>query len=499
MMRTLRSHQELAMSLLRQSLSTGHRRPMLCAPTGAGKTVIAAAIADGALRKAKRVIICVPALSLIDQTVDAFRQEGIVNIGVMQGYHELTNWAEPVQVCSIQTLQRRSIPEADVVMIDEAHRWYKFYGTWMSDPAWAKKPFIGLSATPWSRGLGKHFDDLLIPTTTKDLIDTGYLSKFRVFAPSHPDLSKVRSTRNSFGEADFHEGDLAEEMGKPQIVADVVNTWLQKGEGRSTLCFAVDRAHAKQLEMAFAQAGVRTAYIDSYTDRQERLKIAADFHSGDVKLVCNVGCLTTGIDWDVRCIILARPTKSEMLFTQIIGRGLRTAEAKDDCLILDHSDTHLRLGFVTDIHHTTLDTGRIKKASERQPKEALPKECSKCTFLKPAKVHVCPACGFTPAKQANVECVDGDLVEMTSKAKPKKKEASSQEKYYFFAQLKGYAKRKGYGNGWASNKFRDKFGVWPNAYSDVDPCEPTPTTMSWIKSRNIAYAKRNGGSNARAA
>ena len=84
-------------------------------------------------------------------------------------------------------------------------------------------------------------------------------------------------------------------------------------------------------------------------------------------------CLTTGVDWDVRCIILARPTKSEMLYVQIVGRGLRTADGKADCLILDHSDTTLRLGFVTDIHHERLDPGTRKAGSARR--EQSPSRC----------------------------------------------------------------------------------------------------------------------------
>jgi DNA repair protein RadD len=122
-------------------------------------------------------------------------------------------------------------------------------------------------------------------------------------------------------------------MDKDALVADVVDTWLQRAEGRPTFCFAVNRVHANHLQQKFLAAGVQAGYVDAYTDKDERREVARQFHAGEIKVVCNVGVLTTGIDWDVRCIILARPTKSEMLFVQMIGRGLRTADGKNDCLI----------------------------------------------------------------------------------------------------------------------------------------------------------------------
>src|ERR1700726_1378804 len=130
MKRELRPHQSQAIEMLRQSFGSGKRRPVLQAPTGFGKTRLAAALVEGALAKQKRVIFTVPALSLVDQTLKAFWDDGVRDVGVIQGTHAMTDWSRPVQVASVQTLQRRQIPEADVVLIGECHRWFDCYEDW---------------------------------------------------------------------------------------------------------------------------------------------------------------------------------------------------------------------------------------------------------------------------------------------------------------------------------------------------------------------------------
>jgi superfamily II DNA or RNA helicase len=484
MKRELRPHQTRAIEMLRESLRSGKGKLILQAPTGFGKTLLGAAVVERALARQKRVIYTVPALSLVDQTLQALWEEGIRDVGVIQGTHAMTDWSRPIQVASVQTLQRRQLPHADVALIDECHHWFEFYERWMKDPAWQSRPFIGLSATPWTRGLGQYFNDLIVAATTQELISGGYLSPFRVFAPSHPDLTKVRTLAG-----DYHEADLSGVMNDAHLLADVVDTWRRRAENRSTFCFAVDRAHAKHLQAKFEEAGISTGYIDAYTSTNERNEIKRRFHDGSIRVVCNVGCLTTGVDWDVRCIVLARPTKSEILFVQIIGRGLRTAEGKEDCLILDHSDTHLRLGFVTDIYHEVLDDGRTRAKPKATDRVRLPKECPQCAFLKPPGTSKCPACGFKTEAVDSTKVADGELVEITGRNN-RKDAASNDERASFYAQLKGYAQERGYSSGWAAHKFREKFGDWPNDCRNVPAVEPTLKVRSWIKSRQIAWAKR---------
>jgi superfamily II DNA or RNA helicase len=488
----LRPHQVNLIENIWTALGEGERRIVAQAATGFGKTIAAAAITANVLEQRKRVLFAVPAISLIDQTVEKFWAAGITDIGVIQSDHPMTDYSKLVQIASVQTLQRRyqagdgvsrSGPAADLVIIDEVHRRHKFYDEWLSSTAMADVPVIGLSATPWTRGLRKHFDKLIIGATTKELIDSGYLSKFRVFAPASPDLSNVRTVAG-----DYREDDLGRAMNKDGLVADVVDTWIERAENQPTLCFAVDRAHAKHLQAKFQAAGITAGYVDAYTDRTERKRIEAVFHRGEIKVVCNVGCLTTGIDWDVRCIILARPTKSQMLFVQMIGRGLRTADGKDDCLILDHSDNHIRLGFVTDIHHDELDDGKSRPKAEPKAIEALPKKCPSCTFLKPPKLLVCPSCGFKPEPKCTIVNREGELVELTDRATVNAV-AQAKDKIRFYQELRGYAATRGYKCGWTAHKFKEKHGHWPRGLDHLAPLEPSPTTLSWIRSRNIAWAR----------
>jgi DNA repair protein RadD len=490
--RTLRLYQETALDLLRESLRTGHRRPILQLPTGAGKTRIAAEIVLGSLIKERRAIFVVPRISLIEQTAAAFEREGIWNVGVIQGHHYRTNPNAPVQIASAQTLVRRDIPSTDIVIIDECHLQFKLITEWIATTAWATIPFVGLSATPWSRGLGKTYDDLIRPVSIQELIDDEFLSPFRVFAPPAPDLTGVRTVAG-----EFNQGDLSDACDKTEIVADVVRTWFEKGENRPTLCYGVDRKHAQHLQERFIEAGVTTEYIDCDTPLFEREEIFERFRANETKLICNVATLDTGIDLDVRCIIDARPTKSRIRFVQTIGRGLRPGEGKDHLIILDHAGNHQRLGLVTNIHFDALDDGeRGRNLDKGQPDREPPiKLCPECRCVLPPRARECPACGAEIFAATEVAERDGELVELGSHLSGSVSDRHSQEcakKDLWHGALVKIAKQKGYARGWAAHKYREKFGAWPSMAYPPER-EPTVEILNWVRSRNIAYAKARQG------
>lgn len=549
-LRTLRPHQQTGLDGLLQSVQQGLTRPLLAAPTGYGKTEVAAHLIAHARNNGRRIAFVVPALSLVDQTFDRLRGNGFdpTDMGVMQADHPWRRPHAPIQIATAQTLGRRSRPLVDEAIIDEAHMQHEAVRAWINDPSCAGMPFYGLSATPGSRGLGKLYTNLVAPITTAELIEQGYLAPMQVFAPSKPDLEGVATVGD-----DWNQGELAERVDVPHLVADVVETWLSRGAGRPTLCFATGRRHARSLYTKFLAAGVAAAYVDADTPREERDEIGRKLGAGELQVAVNIGCLTTGIDWDVRCIVLARPTKSRMLFVQMIGRGLRTADGKADCLILDHSDTHARLGMVTDIRFE-LDDGKPKPKAKRQEKDEdalpLPTVCPCCSALMPAKVETCPACGsampmptiytvdgkLTPFGRAHIddtmarlkaagvrvrlrddgmlgagpaEAITPDLRDMIAKNRdhlirqlraklPAKVRLAEFGKQAVHAMLMQHADEHGYKPGWVAQKYRAIFDVWPRGLDEDWRQPPSPELRAWLTSERIKWASRKEVSHAAA-
>lgn len=475
--RDLRPHQAKAIDMLRHSLAQGNRRVVLQAATGFGKTLTAAKIIERACAKGKRVLFTVPRLSLVDQTVKEFMREGITDIGVIQANHPRTNPLAQVQVASVQTLARRPVSDDfGLVMVDECHEAFEVIHDMMD--RWQSVHFVGLSATPWTKGMGLRWNDLVQSITIGELIEAGFLSKFVAYAPDVPDLSDV-----AISKGDYAEGPAAEIMAGKALMASVVETWLAKGENRPTLLFGVNRAHAKAMQEQFEAAGVAAGYCDANVDSVERQHLGRQFAAGDVKVACSVRTLTTGIDWPVSCIIDAAPTRSEMLHVQKIGRGLRVNPGTEDLIILDHAGNSLRLGLVTDIFHDKLDTTRKGERQERTQKaEKLPKECANCAALVASRV--CPFCGHERKPQPGVDTIDGELVQISGKNRT----FTTAEKQAWWSGIQTIKIARGKSDGWAAHTYRDKFGVWPRGL-DPWPGNATPEMWNFVKAKAIRYAK----------
>jgi DNA repair protein RadD len=494
--RTLHPYQNAVLDNLRHSWSrqkaAGRPIRTVCQlPTGGGKTVVQATLSNTAIDHARAIGrsttigVIEPRISLVDQTVVQMQGAGIRwhDIGVIQADHKRANAMASLFVCSPQTMLNRSTPPFDLLLVDECHEGHKWTREFLM--AHPEVPAIGWSATPWAKGMANYWNDLVIGATQQGLIDQGFLANFKAFAPPSgvlPDLFSIATSEQAHGK-DYVVEQLSAEMQKPKLVADAIDTWSTMAKGRPTLTYAVDRAHARVLQEQFCAAGVEAAYIDAKTDVVERERIRLESQRGRIEVVVSIGCLTMGIDWPwVSCIQLLRPTKSEILYVQIVGRGLRKSEGKDYCLILDHTRTTEKLGLVTNIHHDLLDDGKPKISSGGEREEAKPHECPACHMLKPPKHSTCPNCGFTAQRQNKVTTQEGYLAEVT-----KAKKYTMSEKQSFYSGLLHYARLKGYKAGWAANKYRAKHGVWPRKLQKI-ATEPRVEVLNFIKSQNIAWA-----------
>ncbi|ECO1060436.1 DEAD/DEAH box helicase [Salmonella enterica subsp. enterica serovar Senftenberg] len=491
--------QERALDMLRRDWKS-HNTFMVYAPTGSGKTGLAAFIVDGFVSRGMRVLFCAPYTILIGQTANRFVEYGLPGdeIGYIWADHPNYDPDRKIQIASADTLIRRVFPDnIDLLIIDEAHLRKKRILQDIERLREKGVKVIGLSGTPFSPFLGKYYDRLIKPTTIGELIQRGDLSKYEFYAPTKPDLKGVKTSPSLQYGTDYNEAQLAEIMCGSTLVGDIVQNWLENGRDLPTIAFCVNVDHANFLTIQFNQAGVNAEVMTADTPAEERQTIIHRFETGATKIIVSVGVLVAGFDSDVRCIIYARPTKSEIRWLQALGRGLRTAPGKESCLIFDHSGTVHRLGYPDSIEYDDLpgksdgmEEGARRAAEERA--EKLPHECSQCHFMKLAGVYVCPKCGHKPLAG---EDIDTDTGRKLKKLGGEQRQPTKAEKQAWWSQIKFYQRqrvslgKKPVSDAWCAHTFRERFGEWPNGLSDY-PMDITPTVSNFIKHKRISFAKR---------
>lgn len=490
MAQELRDYQIEALNELRRGIRDKVGPQILMLPTGAGKTTVASAMKQGVQARGKRAFFVVDSLELVEQAVERFVADGL-QVGVIQGNHEMTNYIHPIQVATIQTLRSRwqylaDTFKPDLLVIDECHVLHKAHIEIIGECNKRDVPVIGLSATPFRKGLGQYFKRLVVGTTLAELTEQGFLVPARCYAPHIPDLKGVKTS----AAGDWADDALAEVMGDAKIMGDVVRTWLELAEGRQTVVFGCNVAHSRELARQFMHAGITAAHVDGYMDQDERSTIISQFRKGNIKVLCNVAVLTKGFDApETSCVVLARPTKSLMMHYQMMGRGLRLAAGKTDCIIIDHAGNCLRSGVPTEDLPSELDDGKInadrRVREQKDREERLPRPCPKCSFMFTG--GVCPHCGFAPKAHEDVEWVDGKLVPL---GESKRKAFSPAEKQSIYAQFLGYAGQHGLKPGWAYFKCQEYCGSAPRDTKSIRPASPTPELLGWIKHKTIQWAKR---------
>ena len=341
----LRPYQKLAIASIEASWERCDRSLVQMA-TGAGKTVVFAQLLKKRLRGTKKQgIVLVHRQELLQQAVDKIRQVWPqVKLGVVQRKREELD--RQVVVASIPSLYRRLDridPSAiDLVVVDEAHHaparsWQTTINALTANGA----KCLGVTATPERDrrvGLGEVFEELCFTRSLPDLIPE-YLCDLRaVRLDTELELDTVRTRQG-----DFVVGELDKAVNTNARNQLIVEGWMRYGGGRRAVAYCVSVQHALQLAETFRSFGISVGTVSGKQSQPDRQATLEAFKAGDLQVLTN--CLVLAEGWDcpqLQCVIMARPTQSSLLFTQMLGRGTRKAEGKEDCLIIDVADNTRR-------------------------------------------------------------------------------------------------------------------------------------------------------------
>lgn len=274
--------QDRALNSLRREWKQ-NRTFMVYAPTGSGKTGLAAFITAGHISRGKRVIFIAPYTILVRQTTVRFVEYGLPEdeIGIIWRDHPDYDPERLIQIASADTLIRREFPDnIDLIIVDEAHMKKRALLEVIRDSG---VKVIGLSGTPFSPWLGKYYSSLIKPTTIGELIQRGDLSPYEFYAPTKPDLRGVKSgTSEEYG-SDYNEKQLSEIMCGSDLVGDIVDNWLRNGRDLPTVAFCVDKDHANFVTLQFNRAGINAEVMVAETPSDERHIIIHRFETGATK------------------------------------------------------------------------------------------------------------------------------------------------------------------------------------------------------------------------
>lgn len=350
----------------------GARSLLLVLPTGGGKTTCFAELIRQLTLSGQKSLILVHRRELATQASNRLREFGVDFGFIMAGVQPRP--MAPVQIASVQTLVRRPVPHAALVVCDEAH--LSTAGTWQKILSqYPNARILGCTATPWrlsGKPLIGAYDASIVVSTPRELCERGFLSPYVGFSYKTPDLSKVHTVGG-----EYNERESAAAMSQNLIVDSIVEEHGKHARHLSTVVFAVTVDHSRQLTERFKAAGVAAEHLDGQTSTTEREAILARVASGKTMVLCNVGVAVEGLDIPrLKCCILARPTKSLARAIQMMGRVRRpwngvTARIHDHAFVIGGPGGH---GLPDDDRDYTLHAAPPKKPTEAN---AL-RQCAEC-------------------------------------------------------------------------------------------------------------------------
>ena len=417
--------------------NAGARNVLMVLSTGAGKTFVFARIAAASTWAVAAVA---HRRELVGQMSMALAREGVrhrvIGAGALHRTCESMHMGEfgrsfidpgaRVAACSVDTLI--GLPASDP--------WLAQVGLWIQDEAhhvltenkWGKACAmfpnargLGVTATPLradGKGLGRHADGLMdamvIGPSMRNLIERGYLTDYRIFAPPNDiDLSTVPTSAGG----DFSPAPLRAAVHQStKIVGDVVQHYLRIAAGKLGVTFAVDIEAAEEIAIAYRVAGVPAEVVTSKTPEAVRAHVLRQFRRREVLQLVNVDLFGEGFDLPaIEVVSMARPTQSYSLYVQQFGRACRIMDGKSHALIIDHVGNVLRHGLPDAPRVWSLD--RRERRSRSAPNDVIPvRTCLnvECLGVYERVLVACPYCGHTPvpANRSAPEFVDGDLHEL---------------------------------------------------------------------------------------
>ena len=489
----LRPYQVESVEDLRQGFREGHKRQVLAAPTGSGKSVMMLDIIRAATEKGSRTLFVCERRILVEQFSRHLDSIGIDH-GILMAKHWRFRPQSLVQVASAQTLERmESWPAFDVVFIDELHACMRRSVINMLK-ARPNLRVIGATATPFHPAIVEHFSSVTSVISMSELVDNKSLVPFRVFVAKEIDTNGIPIVAGEF------KKDILETRGR-QIVGDIVADYIRIsnevfGGYRKTICFSCGVAHGADLVQRFAEQGINAVQLTYLDDEEYKAQVLEDFAKPDteIQMLVSADLLTRGYDQtDVEHVILARPLKKSFSsHVQMVGRGARPHEGKDFCVIQDNAGNWLRFRESWDDLYSNgvqelssaADNTKRKEPSDAEKKAA---KCPSCGHLWPGQSDTCSNCGHVRVRKSQVVEVAGELFELATK-KPADK-YSMDYKTNFYAQLIGYAEARGSNPGSAYHRYKEKFGVYPSM-AKPEPQVPGFEVVQFVRSRNIAFSKR---------